>query len=244
MRIARFAARPLQSALLLCLALATLTGCQSLSTNPGSSARVRVIDLSPDSPAIDIYHKGEPLMHDLSYGTVTSYVAVSPGSHTFTANTAGSHQVLAALRGSLVAGSRYTVLVGSSLAEMQPTLLKDQIPASVDGAPLVRVINQTNRAEAVDVYLVPSGKKMTQVIPVAHGIAYGSHTDYESILSGSYTVVALPAGTSPTSSEFAAHSGAQIEYAKGSAHSLILIDAPSPSTGIHVIETLDAESIE
>ncbi len=223
-----------------CLLL--LAGCQSFTT-ASSVAHLRVIDLVPDATAVDIYQGGTALAYNLSYGTVTSYIPASPGTSTIRVDVAGSKQVLSEVNGTLSAGGHYTVLLNNSAIHPQQVLLTDHAAAQSVGSSSLRLIHQAGRAGSVDVYLVPAGQRLTAVTPLVSNLAPGANLGYLPIATGVYTAVILPAGTVPTSSTIAAHTGAQLEYEAGTLRSLILTDAPPTQPySVQVIATVDAEA--
>ncbi|HEY0264358.1 MAG TPA: DUF4397 domain-containing protein [Granulicella sp.] len=224
-------------------AAALLAGCQGLART-GNSAMVRVIDVSPDSPALDVYQGNNAVAYNLSSGTVTSYVPVAPGHSAFTISPAGSRRPLSLAEGDLRASGRYTVLVGRSLADMQPILLADHVhPASTAeaSAPLVRIVNQAERTGPVDVYLVPAGERLTAVAPIATRLEPGANTGYIAAPACTCAAVFLPAGTVP-SAGLAAHIGAQLHYAAGEARTFILLDPQTESSILQVITADDEDS--
>jgi hypothetical protein len=222
------------------LSLSVLTGCQSL-TSEGSFSRIRIVDLAADTPAVDIYHGANAVAYNLSFGTVTSYIPVTPGSSTLTVDVAGSKQVLSLLKGSFSAGMNYTMLVNGPVASLQQVVLADQPQPAVAANPSVRLIHQAAQTGAVDVYLVPAGQRLSATTPLITNLAAGAATAYLPVPSGIFAVVLLPAGTPPTASA-AIHSGRQLRYSSGLARTLILVDpSPSSSVGVQVITTTDAE---
>ncbi len=223
----------------LCL---TATGCQSLSST-GASARVRVIDVSPDTPAVDIYQGNAAVAYNLGFGTVTSYLPLAPGSSTITVDVAGSRQVLSSIEGSFNADAHYTVLVSNPAANLQQMILTDHgVAATLKATPSIRFIHQASRTGAVDIYLVPAGQRLTSVTPAIANLAAGSNTGYVAVPSCSCTTVILPAGTPPSTAAAVVHNGAQGEYGSGSARTVVLVDAPpAAASGVQVITTTDAE---
>src|ERR1700742_4280827 len=75
------------------LALGVLTGCQAVINNQPLS-QIRIIDASPDAPGLDIYEGNAALAFNLGFGTVTSYIPISPGTYTFNADSAGTRQAI------------------------------------------------------------------------------------------------------------------------------------------------------
>jgi len=74
-------------------------------------------------------------------------------------------------------------------------------------------------------------------------VAFGANTGYQSIPSGTYTLVVLPTGAAPTGTAAASYTGAQITYPSTAARTLIFIDQPLPSVaGLRVITAADYDS--
>jgi hypothetical protein len=236
-------ARQAIRAAVLALCCAILAGCQSFRT-ANSSAMVRVIDVSPDAPALDMYQGDNAVAYNLNFGTVTSYIPVPPGNSTFTVAPAGSRQILSTVQGTFNAGTLYTVLVDNPAINLQQVILTDrgQTAASkASQAPSVRLIHQAARIGAVDIYLVPAGKRLSSVRPVVSNLAPGSSTGYLVVPTCTCAAVMLPAGTAPSAGA-ASHIETQANYGIGSARTLILLDPPpTSSSGLQVITTVDAD---
>jgi hypothetical protein len=209
----------------LALLAAALSGCQGIS-GIQSFTQVRVIDASPDAPALDIHQNSSVGLYNIGFGTVSSYMPVAPGPYTHSAYTAGTQQRLAAVRGTFSTGNQYTVLAGNIAASLQMSVLKDQSTPAPSGQVALRFLDQTTRAGAVDVYLLPAGSSFAGLLPLATAATFGSNTGYINAPSGTYSIVAFPAGTIPLTPATPAFTGAQANYPAGSARTIILIDQP------------------
>src|SRR5580704_8570976 len=75
------------------LLLAALSGCQGIVSSPVLS-QLRINDTSPDAPGLDIYQNSAALVYNLGFGTITSYVPLTPGTYTISAKADGTSQVL------------------------------------------------------------------------------------------------------------------------------------------------------
>jgi len=203
---------------------AALVGCQSIAGIQPIS-QVRVIDASPDAPALDIYQNSAATLYNVGFGTVSSYISTASGAYTHAAYTAGTQQQLATLHTVLAVGGQYTVLAGNVAANLQMTVLRDQSTPAPAGQVAVRFIGQTTRAGTFDLYLLPSGSALTGIAPIATGVAFGSNTGYIDALSGTYSVVALPSGAAPGTTS-PAFTGSQTSYPSGSVRTIVLIDDP------------------
>src|SRR5271156_3878634 len=152
--------------------LVLLTGCGAIvSSTPVS--QVRVVTVSPDAPRLDIYQGSNPLAHNLGFGTVTSYIPLSPGSDTIAANTAGTRQLLSVSKTNFASSGQYTVLIGNAAANMQQITLTDQSQPAPSGEIALRFIDQATRPGATDIYLVPAGQKVTTITPLVTDLPFG-----------------------------------------------------------------------
>ncbi len=219
--------------------LGTLTGCQAIvSSSP--EAHVRIINATPDAPRLDLYQDTNPLAFSLDSGTITSYIQLSPGAYTITADTAGTRQVLSTSKGIFNTSGRYTVLIGNSITNPQQIVLLDQNQPAPAGQTAVRFIHQATRSGAVDLYLVPPGQRVSAIAPTLSGIVFGTNSGYINVPAGTYGLAALPAGTIPASTTVPIYTGPQSAYANGSARTLVLIDQPLvTSQGLRVISAED-----
>ena len=219
-----------------------LSGCQSI--NPTViHTEVRVIDASPDAPGLDIYQNNDILTYNMGFGSITSYVPLTPGTYSISADLAGSHQVLATAKQTFGAGKQYTVLIGNVAASLGETILTDQSSAAPSGQIALRFLDQATKIGAVDVYLVPSGSKLTGVTPLLTNVTFGTNTGYVNVPTGSYAVVLLPTGTVPVSTTIATYFGATVAYPGGSARTIILLDTQLvTSPGLQVITAIDYDS--
>ena len=228
------------AAFLLC-SVAALTGCQVVSST-SQYAQVRFLEVSPDAPPMDIYQNGTPMLYSVGFGTASSYIAVPAGQYTYAANTAGLHQQLVTTAGSLAAGVQYTVLIGNNVAALQMSILKDQAAPPTPGQASVRLLHQGTRSGALDLYLVPPGGRLSHTSPIATGILFTNSAPYLSVPTGTYSLVALPAGTSVSVTHPPLFSGSQVEYTSGSAHTIVLIDqSPGSTPGLQALTTDDID---
>ena len=216
-----------------------LTGCQAVDAT-SSTTQVRIIAASADAPGLDVYAGNTAVAYNLGFGTVTSYVRVNPGIYTFSADTAGSRQVLTTSKNTLVTGSQYTILVGNGEASLDQTVMQDQSQAAPSGQISIRFIDQSTRVGPVDIYLVPAGQKYTAVTPILTGFTLPSNSGYLNVPAGTYSIVLVPAGVVPTSSTVTLYAGSQVGYTGGSATTVILIDQQIVTTpGLQVLSVPD-----
>ena len=203
--------------------LLPLAGCAMVSGS-SNAAQIRIIDASPDAPGLDVYAGANVLAYNLGLGTITTYIPITPGNYGILIDTDGTRTQLVSAPATLQSGNEYTALIGNYLASLQEIILKDQTTAAPSGQIDVRFIDQSVRGGAFDIYLVPSGSTILQVKAVLTNITFNSNTGYISIPTGTYTLVAVPTGTTPTATSTSLYTGSAVSYPSGSARTIIFLD--------------------
>jgi Domain of unknown function (DUF4397) len=166
-----------------------------------TSFQTRVAHLSPDAPNIDIYIDGEQVREGISYGTVTDYRDLGPGTYTVQVVSAGEDLAEAVLEETVEAGDVDSTLdgllavIGEVAAENQPlqALFLDDDNSPVNpGTARVRVLHASPDAPAVDVVADETGDELFE------NVAFGEY-DYTEVPEGEYTLNIYPAGDRETS---------------------------------------------
>jgi hypothetical protein len=224
----------------LALLLLPIPGCSTVAGSP-TLTQIRIIDASPDAPGLDIYEGTNVLAYNLGFGSITSYVPIAPGIYTIAAHAASSATSLIGTKGTFAASNQYTVLFGNSVASLQETILTDQTQAAPSGYISLRFIDQSVAVGAFDIYMVPTGSKITAVKPIQTDISFGTNTGYiTSVPTGTYTLVAIPTGVVPSSTTVADYTGTSVTYTGGSAMTIVFIDeSVLTSPGLQVIMASD-----
>jgi hypothetical protein len=224
---------------------AGLAGCQGIAgTQP--AAQVRVIDASPDTPALDIYQNAPSptnpaALYNIGFGTVSSYIPTTPGTHTHGAFVANTQQQLAQVRGSFAAGGQYTVLTGNIAANLQMAVLRDQPFPAPSGQVALRFLGQAPHSGPVDLYLLPAGAPLGSAPPIAAGVNFGTNTGYIDAPSGTYSILAYPAGAAPGLTP-PAFTGSQVAYPATSVRTILLLDQPPAGLQTIIANDYDAAS--
>jgi hypothetical protein len=226
----------------LAIVLGTMPGCQSITGTPTVS-QVRIIDTSPDAPGLDIYEGTGILAFNLGFGTATSYVPITPGTYTIAADVANSKQQLISAHGTFNVNNASTVLIGNYVAALQETILLDQSTAAPSGEVSLRFLDQAPSAGALDLYLVSASGTLLTSKPILTGVTFGTNTGYINVQAGTYSIVALPAGTVAGASTVATYTGSSVSYAGGSARTVVFLNqALSTTPGIQAIIVSDFDS--
>jgi hypothetical protein len=163
--------------------------------------QTRVAHLSPDAPNIDIYVEGERVREGISYGTVTDYRDLPPGTYTVQVVPAGEDPSEAVLEETVEAGDEdptidgLLAVIGEVAAENQPleALFLDDDNSPVDpGTARVRVLHASPDAPAVDVVAGENGDALFE------NVGFGE-SGYTEVPEGEYTLDIYPAGDRETS---------------------------------------------
>ena len=222
-----------------------MVGCQSIDMSPQNVAQVRVIAASPDTDSVDFYAGGAALAYSMEFGSASSYVPLVPGNVRVSANTASTNQMLVVSTAPMGAGRQYTAVVTNVAASLQETIYTDQTTPAPAGDVAVRVIDAATRAGNVDLYIVPSGGRLTATAAVRAGVAFGASTGYVLVPAGTYSLVVVPAGTAPTTQALPLMTGPQTTYAAGAVRTVVLVDHPNPSMpGVDAITASDYDPPE
>ena len=213
--------------------LGSVVACLAVSPPAASAAAatdgwVRCANLSPGTPAVDIYlyafgNPGHPtILRHANYGNVSSYMAVSAGEYTVAMRPVGataSSPPVVSTNFMVKAGSAYTVAsIGSSGAQ-RALVLTDQM-AAPHGKALVRVIQASVQQQQVTV-----GDAQDVL---AQQLAFGSATSYVAVQPGTQTVKFTASGQMTSMS---------VTLADGSVHTIVVLDG---SSGLKVDILTDA----
>lgn len=220
------------------VALLLLAGCQGV-TGTSVTSQVRLLDASPDAPGLDAYQGSAILAYNLGLGTITSYVPVSPGTYNIAAHQAGTHSQLITAAGTFAAEAQYTVIIGNYSNALQELILKDQSTSSPTGQVNLRFVDQSLRAGALDLYLVPSGSTVVTQKPIVTDVTFNNNTGYLSVPAGTYTLVALPTGAKPAAGGSTVYTGAAVAYMPGSASTIVFVDPVTETPGVQIVTAPD-----
>lgn len=169
---------------------------------PFGAAKVRVVHLSADTPAVDIVAvKLGKVVSNLRFPRSSGYLTLPEGKYTFFVRPAGTRINALTLRDVKVdAGNNYSVFAIGALTprrgefKLRAKVTRDALPTRYDRTQL-RVLHASPGAPNVDVYV--NGSK---AIPdLAFGVAAPNDGTYLKLPSGTANVAIRPAGADATS---------------------------------------------
>ena len=183
-----------------------------------ATAWVRCANLSPGNPAVDIYllafgNSGHPIvLRHVSYGDVSSYMAVSAGQYSVAMRPVGapaSSPPVVSTSFMVSAGTNYTVASLGPAAARRIEVLRDQM-AAPKGSALLRVIQASLKQDQVTVSY--GG------VVLAQQLAFGAVTSYMSVQPGTQSVTFSASGQQTAMS---------VTLAAGSVHTIVVLDSAS-----------------
>jgi len=215
--------------------VAALLGYVASVAAPAASAAavgwVRCANLSPGNPAVDIYllafgNSGHPtVLRHVSYGEVSSYMAVSAGQYSVAMRPVGapaSSPPVVSANFMVSAGTNYTVASLGPAAARRIEVLRDQM-AAPKGAASIRVIQASLKQDQVTVSY--GG------VVLAQRLAFGAVTSYMSVQPGTRSVTFSASGQRTSMS---------VALTVGSVHTIVVLDSASGASGLKVDSLTDA----
>lgn len=167
-------------------------GCGSGS----STGQIRLVQASPNAPALDFVLDGTTQASDMLYGNASAYVTVKAGSRRVQAIPVNSTSAIFDSSVSVGDSDNKTVLLTGSSPSLQSVVLTDGgTTTTTTGQTFVRVVNASASMGAADVYLVPAGTGITGVTPVATSLAFDQSGGYQTVATGGYEVLMTSPGT-------------------------------------------------
>ncbi len=187
-------------------------GLAAQNATQNETAEIRAVHASPDAPNVDVYFDNESVLTDVSFGTVSDYLEVSAGEHTFTVTAAGNRSAVVYNDTiTLDAGERYSAVAFGEVTEdaataFNVTLFEDAAVEAAEGNATVRVVHLSPDAPPVDVVV-----NDTDTV-VAENVSFGNASDYASVAAGDYTLDVRPAGENETVATFDASLESGVAY--------------------------------
>jgi hypothetical protein len=155
------------------------------------AALVSVIDASPDAPSLDFYLDNNMVnLSPITYGRGLDYFKAYTGKRTATFYTAGTKTIIKSDTMSFKANTFYSLFLANVVAKADYLLTVDSIKEPAAGKALIRLVNVSPDAPAVDLG-VKNG------VLLASNKAYKAYSSFVSIPgSTAYTLEVRQAGTS------------------------------------------------
>lgn len=179
------------------VAAVVVGGCKVDSINyfPPHPAQVRVLNLIPDAPAIDLAVGGSPAFTNVAFETASGYQTYDNRTTTFTVTLTGTTTTLASFTYPLAGDQPYTVLLYGSLASPQLTMVAETGNSPTNGNIQVSVFQAAQNNGAIDVYVTAPGTDISTVGPNFGNVNFGGTTTNIQFRPGTYQIQVTTQGT-------------------------------------------------
>ena len=156
-----------------------------------STAGVRFVQGSIDSPSVDFLVNGTTQKSNMLYGNASSYVSVTSGNSRVQAIPVNATKPLLDQTLSLADSANETVIMTGPVAQLKALVLNDgsTTTGGTSGVASVRVVNISTHMGPADVYIVPSGGSLAGATPVSSGLNFDQDTGYQSVNVGTGVLV-------------------------------------------------------
>ncbi len=200
-----------------------LSSCVNVATYTQPTA-IRVIDASYIAPAANFMVNGQLLAANVGSATITPYGTFSPSLSApinMTAATGGPALLTASTP--LVAGNQYSIFLSDSIGTSTAYLisvLQDQPMQAPTGRAAFRFLNQAVTTGAVDIYFVPAGTAIAEVVPLVTNLPVSGPVSYVTFQAQTVTMIITPTGV--TTSGFIS---TPIPLIGGEARTVLIMDS-------------------
>lgn len=180
---------------MMCLLTLLLSSCLKNRDNDyvqlPPAALISAINASPDSPPLDfLLDKNQANNYPIKYGHILDYIAAYTGKRVASFYVSGANQKIASDTITLDANRYYSLFLSNSVNTPDLLLLKDTLSRPADSMAVVRFVDLSTNAPAVDL-----GIQGGTVL--ATNKAYKSYTSFIPIKGNTtYTLEARQTGTS------------------------------------------------
>ncbi len=221
-------------AVALCLSF-TLTGCDQYGTEPSGEALVRLVNVSPDAPALVLELDGEPLTNLTTFPQASAYATVESNRQlVMTVRTAGG-TVLGQVPILLRSGTDYSIVAYRSLSDLRLTPLQDQTRAAPNGEAQIRTLHTANSLGAVDLYVTAGGvDDISDVAPTVQDLAFEHITNYLPFSSGSRRLRITDEGTKDL-----IHDSGALNFSSTGVYTVYIIESPGGGEPYSMFVVLD-----
>jgi hypothetical protein len=204
-----------------CSLLATmvfLVGCGG----SGSSAKLRIMNASPDVGNINALIDDKSVASSVGYGNATDYISVDTNAQQLKIEPSGSSNVVIDQSLTIASGSNTTVVAAGFASNMSALILDDDLNAPSSGNVKLRLVNAAPGLGTVDVYVVPPGTNLLTVTPTASQVAFESASGYQTLASGTYEVIYTTPGTA-----FVVFDGGSFTFGGGQNRTVVALNGQS-----------------
>jgi hypothetical protein len=152
------------------------------------TARLRVVHLSPDAAAIDVFVGETREFSNVAFAVPTAYQDVPTGDQTIRFVATGDTTTIGSSSEELELSESYTVLATGFAESVTPLLLSDTTDAPAEGEIRLRLVHASPSTGAIDVYVGDPTDDISTVTPTLSNVAFGDVSNYLTLDEGTYRI--------------------------------------------------------
>jgi hypothetical protein len=182
--------------LALLLILIAAISCQKTTTTV-TNTNVRLINLSPNAGAMDVYGNSALIVGGVSYGSASSYQKINSTTPSLTISLTGTSTVLLNGGVNFSADNYYSTIVYDSVAIIKGDVFKDDRTLPPAGKTFIRFFDYVSGTSSIDIIVAGSttNKLFSGRNYLDHNNAGANYTSYTAFDPGPFSVSAVVAGT-------------------------------------------------
>lgn len=215
-----------------------LLACALFAVGCGSSnnGKVRLVNGSLDENSLDLLVDSSSKATGVGYGTASSYVSVSSGSHNLQAEPTGQTTPIASATSSVASKAFYTFMtLNCSSCGTSPVVFTDDNSTPNSGNFSLRIINASPGLLAQDVYVLPvPNNGIGSVSPTYLSLGFGSASAYSSQAAGNYEVFFAPPGQ-----KFVNLDSGSLSFSAGQVRTVVALNAQAGGYEAAVLSDLN-----
>jgi len=157
-------------------------------TTTTETSNIRVVHMSPDAPAVDIYAGADIVVSNLAFGESTDFLEVPEGTYDFTVSPAGTSAAdgVLSINGVMLEKDKsYSAVAFDNVSNIQAMLLEDSFSGIGSGNIRVRAIHAAPAVGTVDIWNIPASGDAT---PLFTGVDFGDISEYLEVPADAYTL--------------------------------------------------------
>jgi len=172
-------------------------GCKIRTINyfPSHPASVRVINLLPEAPAIDVQIGGTTAFTGVAFQSLTGYQSYDNQTTSISISVTGSTTPLISFSFPLAGEQPYTIVVFGTLANPSATLMAEVANAPTNGNIQLAMFNAAINNSAFDVYVTAPGTDISTLNPNYTFVSYNGVSLNLAFAPGTYQIRIAQQGT-------------------------------------------------
>ena len=155
---------------------------------PTGDALVRLINVSPASPALDLLIRGKKVAEDVQYLQDSGYASINAGNAAFTIRDTGAFTTIEDSTRSFTLKKQYSIFAFGPQGDRKVQIVEDNNDEPRSGRVRIRFVNSDFSNKGVDVYIVTPDTDISFAEPAYANVGKEKITDYLESDEGTFVV--------------------------------------------------------